>query len=83
MIKKVKLVELGASIVTVFCNKNYQHKFDEMLKGRFFHTWKFPNHGNNKFTLLLRKVFILINVWMIWKNSTKYHYLKKWILTVN
>ena len=26
-----------------------------MLKERFFHTWKFSNHGNNKFTLLLRK----------------------------
>ena len=37
------------------CNKNYQHKLDEKLKDRFFNTYKFPNHENNKFILLLRK----------------------------
>ena len=36
------------------CNKNYQQKFDEKLKERFFHTYKLSNHDNNKFTLLLR-----------------------------
>ena len=35
------------------CNKNYQHKFDEKLKERFFNTYKFTNHNNNKFILLL------------------------------
>ena len=35
------------------CNKNYQHKFDEKLKERFFNTYKFSNHNNNKFILLL------------------------------
>ena len=37
-------------------NKNYQHKFDEKLKEQFFNTYKFSNHDNNRFILLLRKV---------------------------
>ena len=37
------------------CNKNYQHNFDEKLKKRFFNTYTFSNHNNNKFILLLRK----------------------------
>ena len=37
------------------CNKNYQRKFDENLKNDFFNTYKFSNHTNNKFILLLRK----------------------------
>ena len=37
------------------CNKNYQHKFDEKLKEQFFNTYKFSNHDNNKFILLLQK----------------------------
>ena len=37
------------------CNKNCQTKFDEKLKERFFNTYKFSNHNNNKFILLLRK----------------------------
>ena len=36
-------------------NKNYQHKFGEKLKERFFNTCKFCNHDNNKFILLLQK----------------------------
>ena len=35
------------------CNKNYQQKFDEKLKERFFNTNKFPNHNYNKFMSLL------------------------------
>ena len=37
------------------CNKNYLHKFDEKLKERLFNTYKFSNHHNNTFILLLRK----------------------------
>ena len=37
------------------CNKNYQHKFDEKLKKGFFNSYKFSNHDNNKFILLLWK----------------------------
>ena len=39
------------------CNKNYQQHFDEKLKERFFNTYKFSNHNNNMFILLLRKGF--------------------------
>ena len=35
------------------CNKSYQQKFDEKLKERFFNPYKFSNHDNNKFILLL------------------------------
>ena len=34
---------------TCGCNENYQQKFDENLKKRFFNTYKFSNHGINKF----------------------------------
>ena len=37
-------------------NSNYQHKFDEKLKERFFNTYKFSNHNDDKFILLLWKV---------------------------
>ena len=37
------------------CIKSYQRKFDEKLIELFFNTYKFSNHGNNKFILLLRK----------------------------
>ena len=37
------------------CNKNYQHKFDRKIMERIFNIYKFPNHNNNKFILLLQK----------------------------
>ena len=37
------------------CSKRYQQKLDEKLKERFFNTYKFSNHDNNKFILLLLK----------------------------
>ena len=37
------------------CNKNYEHKFDEKLRERFFNTYTFSNHDNNNFILLLQK----------------------------
>ena len=71
MIKNVKFVELNVSIATVLeymnfkdnlieykcscCNNNHQQKFDDKLKEHFFNTFKFSNHGSNKFILLLRK----------------------------
>ena len=51
------------------CNKNYQHKFDEKLKQRFFNTHNFSNCDNNKFSLLLQKGVYPLNIWMIGKNS--------------
>ena len=64
------------------CNKNYQQKFDEKLKERFFNTYKFFNHDNNEFNFCWEVVFILMNIWMIRKNSMKYNYLKKKIFRV-
>ena len=66
----------------MICNKSCQIKFDETLKERFFDTFKFSNQDNNTFILLLQKVFILINIWMIGKNSMKLYYLKKKTLIV-
>ena len=40
----------------MFCNKNYQKKFDGNLKKQFFNTYKLPNYDINKFILLLRKI---------------------------
>ena len=37
------------------CSKNYQRKFDEESKERFFNTHNFSNHDNKKFILFLRK----------------------------
>ena len=39
----------------MICNKNFQRKFDEKLKEQFSNAYKFFNHDNNKFILLLRK----------------------------
>ena len=41
-------------------------KFDEKLKERFFNTYKFSNHDNNKFILLL------------WKCVYPYEYMTDW-----
>ena len=35
------------------CNKYYQKEFDKKLKERFFNTYKFSNHGKNRFILML------------------------------
>ena len=37
------------------CNKSHQQNFDENFKERFFNTYKFSNHDNNKFILFLQK----------------------------
>ena len=39
----------------LYCNKNYQQKFDEKLKEQFFNACKFSDHNNNKFILSLQK----------------------------
>ena len=52
------------------CNKNYQHKFDKKLKERFFNTYKFSNHDNSKFILLLRKNVYPHKYMNDWENLT-------------
>ena len=42
----------------MYCNKNYQQKFDEKLKEQFFNTYKFWKHDNNNFILLLQKKWL-------------------------
>ena len=51
----------------LYCNKNDQHKFNEKLKERFFNTYKFSNHDNNKFILLLRKAVYLYKYMNDWE----------------
>ena len=60
----------------LYYNKSYHQKCDEKLKERFFDTYKFSNHDNNTFILLLQKLFILMNICMIGKKLRKHHYLK-------
>ena len=39
----------------LYCNKHYQRKVDKKLKEQFLNTYKYSNHNNNKFILLLKK----------------------------
>ena len=39
----------------LWCNKNYQRKFDEKIKEQFFNACKFSNNYNGKLILFLRK----------------------------
>ena len=70
---KDDLIEHKCSI----CNKNWQIKFDEKLKERFFNIYKCSSLFYH-----YERVFILTKIWMIWKNSMKHHYLKKKIFIV-
>ena len=63
-IRKVKLVKFLKYInfkddlieyKYLCCNKNYQQKFDEKLMENFLNKYKFSNHDNIKFILLLQK----------------------------
>ena len=65
----------------LICNKNCQIKFDEKSKERFFNTYKFSNHNNNKFLLLLPKSVYPYEYMDYWKNSMEHHYLKNKIFT--
>ena len=53
------------------CDNNYQEKFDEKLKERFFNTYKFPNHDNNKFVLLLQKDIYFSEYMNDWEKLNK------------
>ena len=45
------------------CNKNYQHNFNEKLKERFFNTYKFSNHDNNKFYFIVAKGCLSLKIY--------------------
>ena len=49
----LKMIQQNINICVV--TKGYQRKFDESLKERFFNTYKFSNHDNNKFVSLFGK----------------------------
>ena len=59
------------------CNKDYSNKLKEELKNKFKNTFKFSNNEINRFILLLKKLFILINILMIQKTLMKQYYLQK------
>ena len=54
IIKNVKLAELN-NRKSLCCYQNYQKKFDENLKKRYFNTYKFSNYDIKKFNLFFRK----------------------------
>ena len=55
------------------CNKNFQQKFDEKFKEWFLNTYNFSSLNNKK--QYCKKVFILLNVRVIGKNSIRKHTL--------
>ena len=65
----------------LYFKKNYQQNFDEKLKQWLLNTRKFSSHDNNTFFYYCKKVFTLMNKWIIGKNLMKQHYLKMKIFT--
>ena len=66
----------------LFCNKNYQKKFDEKSKERFLIHTNFLTMMSISLFFCCEKLFTHMNTWMIGKNSMKHHYLKKKIFMV-
>ena len=48
----------------LLCNKNSHRTFDEKLKERFFNTYQFSNHNNNKFIIAQRCLPLWIYEWL-------------------
>ena len=61
--------------------KNYQLKLDEKLKEGFFNTNKFLTMTTIGLFYCCKNVLILMDIWMIGKNSMKLYYVKKGIFT--
>ena len=57
---------------SLFCNKNYQPRFDEKLKNQFFNTYKFSNTALISLFYCYKKVLILMNISMFKKNSSSF-----------
>ena len=64
------------------CKKKYTRKFDKKLTKKFKNTYNFCNGDIDKFMLLLRKLFILMNIWMIGVDLMKNNYQIKVIFIV-
>ena len=58
-------------------NKNYQQEFDKKLKQRFLNAYKFSNHDNNKFILLLQKDFYPYEYMDDWEKLNEKSLLQK------
>ena len=61
-------------------NKIFQRKLDGKLKERFFNTYKFSNHDNNRFILLLQKgvylyEYIYIYIYILLNKEDFYSHL--------
>ena len=61
----------------LFCNEYYKQKFDKKLKEQFSNTYKYSNHGNNKFILLLQKSFYPYEYMDDWEKINKTSLPKK------
>ena len=59
------------------CKKNYKKEFNEELIKRFTNIYEFCSGDFNKFILLLRKVFIHVNAWIVGKDLMKHCLIKK------
>ena len=57
------------------CKKNHKKDFNKELIKRFANIYEFCNKDINKFILLLRTVFILMNTWIVGKDLMKHHSL--------
>ena len=57
-----------------YCKKNYQQGFDKKLKERFFTNTNFLTRITISLFYCWEKVFILMNIWIIGKNSMKQYY---------
>ena len=60
-----------------YCDSYYKKKFNKDLIKKFKNIYSFYNNDLNKFVLLLRKGFILINMQILGKDLMKYHYQAK------
>ena len=64
------------------CNETSTKSIYELLE-KFPNTYQFCNGNLNKFVLMLKKVFILMSIWIAGKDLMKHHYHLKKIFTVN
>ena len=64
------------------CNNYYKNTFNQDLIKNFKNTYSFCDNDLNKFILLLKKAFILMNMWIVGKNLMGHHYQIKKVFIV-